>query len=120
MVWGWELVVDLKGCDKAFITDSKRIKEFVAELVESIDMKAYGKPLLKDFANHDPTKGGYTLVQMIETSSITGHFVSATGDAYLNIFSCKHFDMTVAMNVIKKYFKPEDHRFSMLNRGYFG
>ena len=117
MAWGYELIVDMKEGDKDFITNPKMIRKFVKELVARIDMKAYGKPLLKDFANHDPTKGGYTLVQMIETSTITGHFVSATGDAYLNIFSCKPFDSEDALDTIKKYFKPKEHVSSLLNRG---
>ena len=47
---------------------------------------------------------GYTLVQLIETSSITAHFSENTGSIYLNVFSCKEFDPDDAAMFCKKYF----------------
>lgn len=52
-------------------------------------------------------KKGYTLVQLIETSDITCHFIEETNDMYLDIFSCKEYDIHVAMDVIKQFFNPE-------------
>ena len=48
-------------------------------------------------AAHVPQAAGYSLVQLIETSAITGHFCDASGDAYLDIFSCKDFDPATAI-----------------------
>jgi S-adenosylmethionine/arginine decarboxylase-like enzyme len=106
--WGYHAMFDVHGCDKAAITSAEVVREFTKALVKAIDMKAYGEPQIVDFANHDPNKGGFTLVQLIETSNICGHFVSATGDAYFDIFSCKEFDVGEASKVINDYFKPEN------------
>jgi hypothetical protein len=43
------------------------IREFCEDLVSSIGMVAYGKPVLKHFATHLPEAAGYSLVQLIET-----------------------------------------------------
>lgn len=88
MQWGWHLILDCASCNLN-IQSPNAIREFVADLVHEIDMKAYGDPIIVHFATHDPQKGGYSLVQLIETSAITGHFVDSNGDAYLDIFSCK-------------------------------
>jgi S-adenosylmethionine decarboxylase len=83
-------------------------------MVKKIDMVAYGKPLIQYFGYDD--KAGYTLVQLIETSNITGHFCDNTGDAYLDVFSCKYFDENVARAVVQDWFKPETIDMKVINR----
>lgn len=105
-VWGYHASFDCAGCNVDKITDGEHIKAFSKALVEAIDMKAYGEPMAVHFAAHDPTKGGYTLVQLIETSNICAHFVDATGEAYIDIFSCKNFSVEDALAVISEFFEP--------------
>jgi S-adenosylmethionine/arginine decarboxylase-like enzyme len=77
-------------------------------------MKAFGRPMIQHFGEGD--KAGYTLVQLIETSNITGHFCDNSGDAYLDIFSCKWFDENVVQNVVASWFKPESINMKVLAR----
>jgi S-adenosylmethionine/arginine decarboxylase-like enzyme len=105
--WGKHLLVDAGNCDRESIKSEENIKAFLLDLVERIDMKAYGDPVLEHFATHDPAKGGYTFTQMIETSLIDGHLVDDTGDAYISIHSCKDFDPVDAINCINQFFKPK-------------
>ena len=70
-------------------------------------MVAYGEPVLAHFATHLPEAAGYSLVQLIEASAVTGHFCDASGDAYLDIFSCKDFDSEVAKGVVEWHLRPE-------------
>jgi len=102
--WGFHLVVDAVKCDLAAIKSKSTIAAFVKHLVKEIDMKAYGPPRIVRFG--DGNKMGYTLVQLIETSNITAHFSEETGNAYLDVFSCKPFQPDTALNCIKKYFSP--------------
>lgn len=115
MQWGWHLILDCASCNDN-VRNGTVIKAFVEELVPAIDMKAYGQPLIEHFANHDPSKGGFSLVQLIETSAITGHFVDSNGDAYLDIFSCKTIDVEIALAVIRKYFNPMSIKMHFLTR----
>ncbi len=114
--WGYHLILDCKGCNKEKIKSEKNITAFVKHLVKEIDMKAYGEPILKHFATHDPEKGGYSLVQLIETSAITGHFVDINGDVYLDVFSCKEFSNETVQKVIRDYFSPEKISETFLTR----
>jgi S-adenosylmethionine decarboxylase len=114
--WGYHLILDCKACDKAKITDADTIRTFAKVLVKAIDMKAYGEPVLEHFATHNPLAGGYSLVQLIETSDITAHFVDLNGDAYIDIFSCKPFDIAVAQKVVQESFSPQQIRKTYLER----
>ena len=114
--WGYHLILDCQGCSIAKIRDRENLKCFIKTLVRAIDMKAYGEPLLEHFATHDPSKGGYSLVQLIETSSMTGHFVDESGDAYLDIFSCKPFSTETVKEVVYAFFQPQSIKMHFLTR----
>lgn len=105
--WGQHLVLDLGDCDRAAITSADTIRAFCNELVDAIDMRAYGEPIVEHFATHSPECAGYSLVQLIETSNICAHFSDLTGDVYLDVFSCKPFSNEIALAVCEKYFKPK-------------
>lgn len=67
-------------------------------------MKKYGKTWIPYFGHKKPHTKGYSLVQLIETSSITGHFSEAKKSAYINIFSCKPYDRKKAREFTAKFF----------------
>lgn len=105
-MWGRHLILDCSGCDLEAVRDGGAIREFCADLVASIDIVAYGEPVLERFATHLPEAAGYSLVQLVETSAVTGHFCDASGDTYLDIFSCKDFDPRVAIEVVRRHLRP--------------
>jgi S-adenosylmethionine/arginine decarboxylase-like enzyme len=103
--FGAELQLDIHGCDPDIIRNGKKLAEFSRKLVRRIKMVAYGEPFLAHFGHKDPMTSGYSLVQLIETSSITAHFSEGKNSVYLNIFSCKAFDKDDATEFCKKFFK---------------
>ena len=115
-MWGKHLVLDLSSCDREAVRSADAIRAFSEDLVSSIGMVAYGEPVLAHFATHLPEAAGYSLVQLIETSAVTGHFCDASGDAYLDVFSCKDFDSEVAINVVERHLGPESVRKVELSR----
>ena len=115
-LFGMELVLDLHGCDGKVMRSRAKLDAFARKLCRRIKMKRYGEPLLEHFGHKDPVTAGYSLVQLIETSSITGHFSENTGSAYLNIFSCKEFDPDDAAEFCKKYFGAKSMEYSVAFR----
>jgi len=103
-IFGYHLMIDVAGCNPEGIRSKSIIKEFIQTLVKRIHMKAFGPTRITRFGKGDLI--GLTVVQLIEKSDITGHFIEKTNDAYFDIFSCKSFDPTVAINVFKEYFDP--------------
>ncbi len=111
--WGYHLMLDCSECKN--IDNRQTIYNFVKDLVKEIDMVAHGEPIIEYLLPGDP-KQGYSLMQLITTSNICGHFMELDGTAYFDIFSCKEFDISIAQNVVKKYFNPKKIRVNFLTR----
>jgi len=114
--WGYHLILDCKHCAIEKLKSADNIRAFIKALVPGIDMKAYGEPVLAHFATHNEHAAGYSLVQLIETSSITAHFAENIGELYLDIFSCKPFDMEDAKAIVREYFGPQQIKTTYLTR----
>ena len=107
--WGISCSVDVKNCDPAIIRDAALIKEFVVQLCDLIEMKRFGDCQVVHFGE-DEKVAGYSMVQLIETSLISGHFANNTNAAYIDVFSCKAYDSAVVAAFTQKYFKGESVR----------
>jgi S-adenosylmethionine decarboxylase len=107
VVFGWELIIDLYECDQEIISSAESIQIYAKELCKVIDMIPYGEAQTPYFGEKCEHTKGYSLLQFVETSSITGHFSEGTGAAYINIFSCKPYDKEAALEFTKGYFKAE-------------
>lgn len=113
--WGYHALINCSNCSDGILSKNNIIA-FVKKLVEDIDMKAFGEPWVEHFATHDPSKGGFSLCQMIETSNITGHFVDATKECYIDVFSCKPFDVKDVEKCINDFFSPKTIDTKMIYR----
>lgn len=106
-IYGYELVIDLYDCERKIIGSRRKLQEYADKLCKIIKMKKYGQTILHYFGeNKDYTKG-YSLVQLIETSSITGHFSNLWGRAYINIFSCQRFNHQAAKDFTCQFFQAK-------------
>lgn len=114
--YGWELVMDLKGCDVSVMSSRDKLYEFIIKVCDLIEMKRYGEPLIEKFGLAKDFTAGYSLVQLIETSSITGHFSDFWGNCYINIFSCKPYDEAKAAKFTKEFFGAKDMKTHFLER----
>lgn len=119
MVFGMRLVLDLHDCDPAMLEDDALLRAFSADLVSELGMVAYGRCELWHFGHDDPVTAGYSseivasggshvrMRQLIETSSIVGHFSPALRRAYLDIFSCRPYDVAKATACALRHFGPD-------------
>ena len=112
--WGYHLIVDAANCVPKSIRCPVNIESFTHTLVKRIDMVPYGKPQIVMFGTGN--KKGYTLVQLIETSNITAHFVEESNDMYLDVFSCKQFNPAIVEAVLNKHFMPQNIKTRYLER----
>ena len=114
--FGNHLILNLYGCDGDVIRDGLAIERYAVEAVNLLKMKAYGPPMVQHFGHESPITSGYTLVQLIETSNITGHFSDAKLSAYLDIFSCQPFDMVEAREHAADFFHARRGNYMVLDR----
>lgn len=99
--FGWELRLQLSGCDPHIVDDTDAVAAYGLLLCEKIGMTPYGPPIVDRFGEGDLL--GVTLVQRITTSAIVLHADPPDG-AYINVFSCRRFDPQVAIDVTVAYF----------------
>lgn len=101
--WGIAASIDIYDCNPETIRSADAIRRFVVELCDLIEMKRFGETTVVHFGE-DERVTGYSMVQLIETSLISGHFANQTNAAYLDVFSCKPYDPDIVRNFAEKFF----------------
>jgi len=103
-VWGMAASFDIYNCNPDTIRDAEKIRQFVIELCELIEMKRFGPCTVVDFGE-DERVAGFSMVQLIETSLISAHFANKTNTVYLDVFSCKPYNPEVVKAFAIRYFE---------------
>lgn len=114
--WGFHFIADCGGCDAKLMSNYDTVDLWIRKLVKDIDMQPIGEPRIEYTAAEFPDKAGFTVVQVIVTSSIVAHFVDGLGQIYLDVFSCKTFDPAVVERSIKESFGAQRIRKFFLTR----
>ncbi len=102
-VWGIASSFDIYDCDPETIRDADKIREFVAQLCDLIEMKRFGETTVVHFGE-DEKVAGFSMIQLIETSLISAHFANLTNTVYLDVFSCKPYDPAVVEKFAQDFF----------------
>ena len=102
-VWGISSSIDIYECEPETIRSAEKIRQFVIELCDLIEMKRYMDTLVVHFGE-DEKVAGFSMVQLIETSLISAHFANLTNTTYLDVFSCKAYDPGVVAEFAQKFF----------------
>lgn len=113
--WGHHLILDCSGCDPERIRDPVLLDQWIRQLVIDIGMKAHGEPVIT-YNGEEPYHSGYTVVQIITTSSIVAHFIDNPASCYLDVFSCRPFDTEKIKANMKKTFDTQRMRQYFITR----
>ena len=121
MPYGYELILDLHGCDPTTFTRAS-IDGYFETLCKAIDMVKCERYWWDDVGvppeeqQQLPHTKGTSAVQFILTSSIVIHTLDLTGSVYVNIFSCKEYDPETAKRIAVDWFKAETCRQHLIER----
>lgn len=102
--WGWHLLLDCSHLNGAAINSVQTIRKFVKAVVQKIDMVPIGDTQVVWCDTHEDVKKGYTFIQIIETSNIIGHLCSYDNTGFIDIWSCKTFDMNDVIPLVREFF----------------
>lgn len=103
--WGRSASVDLHGCDVTLLKDPKAIGRFVRQLTALLKMHRVGRTEIKRFGHRKLR--GYSMIQFIETSTITAHFDEVGKRAFIDVFSCRKYDPKPIAAFSRKFFKAK-------------
>lgn len=117
--FGEELVIDMAGCNQETIKSADRWKEFVVKLCDVIKMKRYGDTIIEDFGHAKFRTSGFSVIQLIETSSITAHIANYWGYICLNVFTCAKFNPQEVIQFAKEFFEAKKIKGILIKRGEF-
>jgi len=101
--WGIASSFDIYDCNPETIRDAEKIRQFVIELCDLIEMKRFQDTMIVNFGEEERV-AGFSMVQLIETSLISAHFANLTNTTYLDVFSCKPYDPEIVADFAKKFF----------------
>jgi S-adenosylmethionine/arginine decarboxylase-like enzyme len=113
--WGILAAIDLYGCDPGLVRSEEFLREVGIKLTEVVGMKRYGDPQVYRFGIGDLE--GLTLVQLIETSTITIHCDETDNRVFIDLFSCKHFESKDACDFLVGTYKARDYYLREFLRG---
>ena len=120
--YGQELVIDLRGCNPKLFTRDY-IEKYFRSICHLIDMKLCEIHFWDDegvgpqYQQTHPDTKGTSAVCFILTSSIVLHALDIRKEVYVNIFSCKSFDESVAEQATIHWFRAKEYNTKSIVRG---
>lgn len=115
--FGRHLIMDLYGGDYATISSTEKLKEFAKTICKVINMKPFGEPIVQDFGFGKSKTAGPSLVQLIETSAITGHYSLYWRLILKDIFTCSTLEVRKAVEFTMDFFQAEKAEWELKIRG---
>jgi S-adenosylmethionine decarboxylase len=115
--YGPHLMLDLNGCNPAILDDLDACFTLLNELPEKISMTKITQPYLFRYSGLMPEHGGITGVTIIAESHISLHTYPRKRYAFVDLFSCKPFDVQGARDYIVHFFESKSPVVYLQERG---
>jgi len=117
--FGPHLTLDLYSCDKSVLNDENLIREFLHTLPDMLAMNKISEPSITKYLGKEDSfdKGGISAFVLIAESHISIHTFVEQRHAFIDIFSCKDFDVEKAVQFICEKFRPERVDKKLFGRG---
>jgi S-adenosylmethionine/arginine decarboxylase-like enzyme len=119
--YGFELIMDLHGCDVSTFTRTG-LRKYFAKICKAIDMERCELYFWDDVGvppeerQTSPLTKGTSAVQFILTSTIVIHTLELLEAVYINIFSCKPFDRKIAERLTREWFAAKKCKTHFIER----
>jgi len=115
--FGPHLTLDLNKCNVDKLSDYRFIFNLLNELPEKIGMTKITQPYVFPYNGLVPEDSGITGVVIIAESHISIHTFEQKSYVFIDLFSCKDFDVEFAKNYFINAFESEDAEINIIQRG---
>jgi S-adenosylmethionine decarboxylase len=115
--YGPHLMLDLGECNPAILNDLDACFTLLNELPEHIGMTKITQPYVFRYCGPVPEDDGITGVTIIAESHISLHTYPKKGFVFVDLFSCKPFDVKKATDYIVRFFESESPAVHVEERG---
>jgi S-adenosylmethionine decarboxylase len=103
--YGPHLMLDLGNCDPHVLDDLDACFTLLSELPDKIGMTRITQPYVFRYKGPIPEDDGITGVAVIAESHISLHTYPKKGFVFVDLFSCKPFDVERAKDYIVQFFR---------------
>jgi S-adenosylmethionine decarboxylase len=115
--YGPHLMLDLNDCNPAILDDLEACFRLLNELPEIVGMTKITQPYLFRYSGLIPEDEGITGVTIIAESHISLHTYPRKKYAFVDLFSCKPFDVQGAKDRIVQFFESKSPVVHVQKRG---
>jgi S-adenosylmethionine decarboxylase len=115
--YGPHLMLDLNDCDSAILDDLEDCFRLLNELPEKIGMTKITQPYVFRYCGSVPEDEGITGVTIIAESHISLHTYPKKNFVFVDIFSCKPFDVERARDHVVQFFQSKSPAIHIQERG---
>ena len=115
--YGPHLMLDLADCDPGILNDLDACFTILNELPEEIGMTKITQPYVFRYKGLIPEDEGITGVTVIAESHISLHTYPQKGFVFVDLFSCKPFDVERARGYIVQFFRSKSPAIHLKERG---
>lgn len=115
---GTHLTIDAFECDSVKLYDQNRVRRFLQELPEAIGMTAISDPFVMNYKHPgNNMDSGVTGFIIIAESHISIHTYPYRGCLFMDVFSCKPFDVKKVLMLVEKIFDSGRIEEQLIRRG---
>jgi len=116
--FGPHLTLDLSGCAREKLTSLKLVYDILDELPSTMGMTKLIPPFCMEYKEGKvPEDWGVTGFVVIAESHISIHTFPEKNYVFIDMFSCKTFDVERAMKYLREIFKPQKATINLVHRG---
>ncbi|MBF0216194.1 MAG: adenosylmethionine decarboxylase [Candidatus Omnitrophica bacterium] len=115
--FGPHLMMDLRECNEEKLRDYHHIFNILDKLPEMIGMTKITQPYVFPYSGLVPEDKGITGTVIIAESHISIHTFQVKDYCFVDIFSCKEFDVDFASNYIARAFESRKFDKFVVQRG---
>lgn len=115
--YGPHLMLDLNECNSEILNDLDACFKLLNELPEMIGMTKITQPYVFRYSGLIPEDEGITGVTVIAESHISLHTYPRKDFVFVDLFSCKPFDVERAKDYIVQFFQSKSPTVHVQERG---
>lgn len=117
--FGPHLMLDLRQCNEEKLKDYNLVFDVLQNLPGEIGMTKITQPYVFPYSGLVPEDRGITGTVIIAESHISIHTFQEKDYCFVDVFSCKNFDVDLAAEYLVDAFESKDFDKHVVNRGRY-
>lgn len=111
------IIIDGHSASQELMANVQYMKEFLVGLAHAADMTVFAEPIVVDYPWPKSDESALSAICFLGESGIMVHTYPEKNYIFLDLFSCKDFDVNRVFSFVKKAFILDAEKVLLLSRG---